>query len=51
MTVEQAAYTQYLKRELRKERKRSEAYAQAVTILSVACITLVCLLALYTGPM
>lgn len=47
MTVEQTSYTQYLKWELQMERKRSEVYAQAVMILSVACITLVCLLALY----
>lgn len=47
--MDQTAYTQYLKRELYKERRRAEAYQQAVTILSVACITLVCVLALYTG--
>lgn len=47
--MEDTAYTQYLRRELRKERKRAEVYQQAITILSVACITLVCVLALYSG--
>lgn len=51
MNVEQTAYTQYLKRELRKERKRADVYQQVITILSVACITLVCMLALFTGPL
>lgn len=43
------AYTQYLRRELRKERKRADVYEQVITILSVACMTLVCVLALYSG--
>lgn len=43
------AYTQYLRRELCRERKRAEAYQQAAMILSVACMTLVCVLALYSG--
>lgn len=51
MNVEQTAYTQYLQRELRIARKRNEAYAQAVTILSVAVVTLVCLLALYCNAL
>ena len=47
--MDQTAYTQYLKRELLKERKRSGIYQQVITILSVACITLVCALALYSN--
>ena len=45
--MEKTAYTLYLERELRIERKRSEAYLQAANVLAVACFTLVCLLALY----
>lgn len=47
--MEQTAYTQYLKRELHKARKRADVYQQISVILSVACITLVCVLMLYTG--
>lgn len=47
--MEDTAYTQYLRRELRKARQRAEAYQQAAMILSVACITLVCVLVLYSG--
>lgn len=47
--MEETAYTQYLRRELRKERKRADVYQQTIAILSVACATLVCVLALYCG--
>lgn len=47
--MEQTAYVAYLKSELRKERKRGEVYSQVTLILSVTCVTLVCLLALYSG--
>ena len=47
MIVEQTVYIQQLQRQLIRERKRTEAYAQTVTIFPVACGTLVCLLATY----
>ena len=47
--MEQTAYIQSLQRELRKERKRTDVQYQVITILSVACITLVCMLAAYSN--
>lgn len=47
--MEQTAYIQYLQRELRKERKRLDIQYQVIAILSVACITLFCMLAVYSN--
>lgn len=49
--MEQTAYIQHLQRELLKSRRRNEAYFQAVMILSVAVVALVCLLALYCNAL
>ncbi len=45
--MEQVAYINYARRELRKAREREAVYVQVILILSVACITLISTLALY----
>ena len=47
MIVDQVAYIEQLRAALRKEKERTEVQQQTILILSIACCTMLCLLAFY----
>ena len=48
--MDDVMYIQYLKRELRKERKRGDIYAQTTFVMLVAFVTLLALLVISSAP-